>query len=239
MSCFTRIHMVVDNPAVWKKIELSQFNIDNDSFIKENRKSLTIEDYLKSRELYALVEKTSKKLHGHGIIIADCSMENDTYYVYYLGNITVSGTLYGSFEHNSDLCSEAAISDVHGWLKYGEFTIDLEEEKPLLEKLGIRTDDLKMSLSFDDKADFYDLLDKNEEKYKQQINDILLTLSEETINAYKDGFMLDSDERDDLVNEIFDELPDAIVEDDHRYRTLDELFHALKNGTYKGRYDID
>ena len=153
---YSRIHIKVKEPNIWKKFE----DTDDASFnladlAEQNETSFIIDgDWsCMEYEIEGIVSAISKTLGNDGIIIADTTNINVDpydYCVYYLGK-RVHTEYYNSldyyeeeyeYEEDDDTCNtgdmfhDTDIKDIAGWLNYGEFSLSKAEIKKL-EEYGI------------------------------------------------------------------------------------------------------
>ena len=138
---YSRLHIKVSSPKVWKKFEdRDDAGFDLIKLSEKNQISFVIDgdewSYVED-ELDGIVEALAETLGPDGIIIADTTNINVdpyNYCVFYLGDGV--NTDYSSEEEKCDMHSETSISDIPGWLNYGEFYIS-EKEKKQLFRCGI------------------------------------------------------------------------------------------------------
>lgn len=139
---YSRLHIKVSSPKVWKKFQdADDAGFDLAKLAKKNQTSFVIDgdewSYVED-ELTGIVGALAETLGPDGIIIADTTNINVdpyNYCVFYLGD-DVNTDYYSSEEEKCDMHSETSISDIPGWLNYGEFYIS-EKEKEQLFRCGI------------------------------------------------------------------------------------------------------
>ena len=140
---YSRLHIKVSSPKVWKKFEdEDDASFDLAELAETNHTSFVIDDEWSSMEdeLTGIVEALAETLGPDGIIIADTTNINVdpyNYCIFYLGDgvRTDEFSIY-SEEEKCEMHSETSITDIPEWLSYGEFYVS-DEEKEQLFRCGI------------------------------------------------------------------------------------------------------
>lgn len=139
----SRIHIKVSSPEIWKKFDnKDDADFDLAKLAETNETSFIIDcDWsCMEDELTGIVKTLSKTLGSNGIIIADTTnidVDPYNYCVFYLGDRvnTIEFNIYGR-EEKCEMHWETDISDIIGWLNFGDFYVYGQEIKQLF-KLGI------------------------------------------------------------------------------------------------------
>ena len=140
---YSRLHIKVSSPKVWKKFEneddasfeLVQLERAMDtSFVIDNEWSYT------EGGLTGIVKALAETLGPDGIIIADTtniSVDPNNYCIFYLGeSIRTDVFSIYSKKEKCEMHSKTNIKDISGWLNYGEFHVS-DAEKEQLFRCGI------------------------------------------------------------------------------------------------------
>lgn len=139
----SRIHIKVSSPEIWKKFDnKDDADFDLAKLAETNETSFIIdcEWSCMEDELTGIVKTLSKTLGSNGIIIADTTnidVDPYNYCVFYLGDRvnTREFNIYGR-EEKCEMHWETDISDIIGWLNFGEFSVYDQEINQLL-RIGI------------------------------------------------------------------------------------------------------
>lgn len=133
----SRLHIKVSSPKIWKKFEdVDDASFDLAELAETNRTSFIIDDWSSMEdELTGIVEALAETLGPDGIIISDTTNINVdpyNYCIFYLGDSvrTDEFSIFGD-EEKGEMHFETNISDIPGWLSYGEFYISKEEKEQL------------------------------------------------------------------------------------------------------------
>ena len=135
---YSRLHIKVSSPKIWKKFEdEDDASFDLAELAESDRTSFVIDGEWSSmeNELTGIVEALAETLGPDGIIIADTTninVDSYNYCIFYLGDRvrTVEFSIYRE-EKKSEMHSETSITDIPGWLSYGEFGVSKEEKEQL------------------------------------------------------------------------------------------------------------
>lgn len=140
---YSRLHIKVSSPKVWKKFEdEDDASFDLAELAETSHTSFVIDDEWSSMEdeLTGIVEALAETLGPDGIIIADTTNINVdpyNYCIFYLGDgVRTDEFSINSEEEKCEMHSETSITDIPGWLSYGEFYVS-DEEKEQLFRCGI------------------------------------------------------------------------------------------------------
>ena len=141
---YSRLHIKVSSPQIWKKFEdEDDASFDLAKLAETNHTSFVIDDWSSREErLTKIVKVLSETLGPDGIIIADTTNINIdpyNYCIFYLGGKVRKHefSIY-SKEEKCEMHFETSISDISGWLSYGEFRVSKEEKEQLF-RCGIAT----------------------------------------------------------------------------------------------------
>lgn len=133
----SRLHIKVSSPEIWKKFEdVDDASFDLAELAETNRTSFIIDDWSSMEdELTGIVGALAETLGPDGIIIADTTNINVdpyNYCIFYLGDDvhTDEFSVFGD-EEKGEMHFETNISDIPGWLSYGEFYVSKEEKEQL------------------------------------------------------------------------------------------------------------
>ncbi len=132
------IYIAVSDLSVWNRFR-NRFNAGF-KLHRNAEKNMLSFDYAgdwdcDQGELWGIVSKLSKTLKQDGIVIASttfCGCGENTSCVYYLGD-GVKSANFDEEDRRADMVFQTKVTDVGGWLKYGEFEIT-EKEKEQLER---------------------------------------------------------------------------------------------------------